>query len=150
MTASSAAHTTESAVPRPRLRAAAILTTGVIIAVALNAAVAAIAVAAGAPATYGPLTLPAYTLFTALGVAAGWAGWVLIHRRARDPRSVLRVLVPVVTVLSFVPDVLLLAFRFIPGTTTPAVIALMVMHLVVVAVAIPAFMAASRTTPRSV
>jgi hypothetical protein len=54
--------------------------------------------------------------------------------------------VPIVTVASFVPDVLLLALRFIPGTTVSAVIALMVMHLVVVAVAVPAYMWASRSS----
>ena len=44
-----------------------------------------------------------------------------------------------------IPDVLLLALRFILGTTVSAVIALMVMHLVVVAVAVPAYMWASRS-----
>ena len=135
---------------RPRLRIAVILIAAVVVAVALNAAIAAVAVAAGAPSTYGPLTLPAYALFTTLGVAAGWAGWVLVHRRARDPHRTLLVLVPVLTVLSFVPDLLLLAFGFIPGTTTPAVIALMLMHLVVVAVAVPAYALAMRMPARTV
>ncbi len=138
--------TAERVASRPRLRAAGILIAAVIVAVAVNAAVAAVAIAAGAPSTYGPLTLPAYALFTTLGVAAGWAGWVLVHRRARNPRRTLSLLVPVLTVLSFVPDVLLLVFRFIPGTTTPAVIALMLMHLVVVAVAVPAYALAMRAT----
>lgn len=129
----------------PRLRIAAILIAAVAVAIALNAVVAAVAISAGAPSTFGPLTFPAYALFTTLGIGAGWAGWVLIHRRAREPRRILRVLVPVLTLLSFVPDVLLLAFRFIPGTTTPAVIALMLMHLVVVAVAVPAYSLAMRS-----
>ncbi|WP_223623351.1 DUF6069 family protein [Microbacterium sp. EST19A] len=141
-----ASPTAEQVASRPRLRTAVILIAAVIVAVAVNAAVAAVAIAAGAPSTYGPLTFPAYALFTTLGVAAGWAGWVLVHRRARDPRRTLSVLVPVLTVLSFVPDVLLLVFGFIPGTTTPAVIALMLMHLVVVAVAVPAYALAMRTT----
>lgn len=145
-----ASPTAESVASRPRLRTAAILITAVIVAVAVNAAIAAVAIAAGAPSTYGPLTLPAYALFTTLGVAAGWAGWVLVHRRAREPRRAIAVLVPVLTVLSFVPDVLLLAFGFIPGTTTPAVIALMLMHLVVVAVAVPAYALAMRTPARTV
>lgn len=139
--------TTASAQPaatRPRARAALILTAAVAIAIALNAVVAAVAIATGAPATYGPLTPPAFGLFTALGVAAGWVGWSLVTRRAKDPRRTLSILVPLVTVASFIPDVLLLALGFIPGTTTGAVIALMAMHVVVVAVAVPAYALASR------
>lgn len=130
---------------RSRVRAALILAAAVIIAVAANAVVAAAAVATGAPAGYGPLTPPAYGLFTVLGVGVGWVGWSLVRRRARDPRRTLAFLVPLVTIASFVPDVLLLALGFIPGTTTGAVIALMVMHLVVVGVAVPAYVFASRT-----
>ncbi|MFJ4223229.1 DUF6069 family protein [Microbacterium sp. NPDC089695] len=134
----------ERTATRSRTRTAVALAAAVVIAIAANAVVATVAVASGAPATYGPLTLPAYGLFTALGVIAGWIGWTLVQRRARDPRRTLSILVPVVTVASFVPDVLLLALGFIPGTTTGAVIALMVMHLVVVAVAVPAYAYASR------
>ena len=139
--------TTASAQPaatRPRARAALILTAAVAVAIALNAVVAAVAIATGAPAAYGPLTPPAFGLFTALGVAAGWVGWSLVTRRAKDPRRTLWILVPLVTVASFIPDVLLLALGFIPGTTTGAVIALMVMHVVVVAVAVPAYALATR------
>ena len=129
-------------------RAAAILVIAVAVAVAGNALVATLAIAAGASASFGPLTFPAYTLFTVLGIAAGWLGWVIVSRRARDPRRALLILVPVLTVLSFVPDVLLLATGFIPGTTTPAVVALMCMHLVVVAVAVPAYRLALPAPPR--
>ena len=132
--------------PTSRARTAVTLVIAVAIAVALNAVVAAIAGAAGATPGYGPLTLPAYALFTALGFAAGWLGWSMITRRAARPRAVLSVLVPVVLVLSFVPDVLLLLLGFIPGTTTVAAVALMVMHVVVVAIAVPTF--AVLATPR--
>jgi len=128
-----------------RLRRALILAAAVVIAIAANSMVALIAVAAGAPTTYGPLTFPAFSLFTTVGVVAGWIGWSLVRRHARDPRRTLTMVVPIVTVASFVPDVLLLALRFILGTTVSAVIALMVMHLVVVAVAVPAYMWASRS-----
>lgn len=127
-----------------RLAAAGILVAAAVIAVGVNALIAAVAVANGAPSDYGPLTFPAFTLFTVLGVAAGWVGWMLVTRRARDPKRTLRMLVPLVTLVTFVPDVLLLVFRFIPGTTTVAVIALMLMHVVVVAVAVPAYVLASR------
>lgn len=135
----------EQAATRSRTRTVLTLVTAAVIAVAANAVVAAVAVATGAPATYGPLTFPAYGLFTVIGVALGWLGWSLVQRKARDPRRTLTILVPAVTVASFLPDVLLLALGFIPGTTTGAVIALMVMHLVVVAVAVPAYAFASRT-----
>ena len=131
-------------VTRPRLRTVVILTVAVVVAVAVNSVVALIAVATGAPANYGPLTFPAYTLFTTLGIVVGWVGWSLVRRRVRNPRRTLSMLVPIVTVASFIPDILLLAFRFIPGTTVSAVIGLMIMHVVVVAVAVPAYVWASK------
>lgn len=130
---------------RRRRPVAVILVAAVAVAIAANAVVAAIAITLGAPSTYGPLTFPAYALFTSLGIAAAWIGWTLVQRRARDPRRVLTVLVPTLTLLSFVPDLLLLALRFIPGTTATAVIALMIMHLVVVLVAVPACALATRS-----
>jgi hypothetical protein len=130
---------------RPALHVVAILLVAVLVAVAVNAAVAAAAVAVGASADYGPLTFPAYTLFTVIGIAAGWVGWSLIRRHARSPRRALTILVPVIALVSLVPDVLLLVFRFIPDTTVPAVVALMLMHVVVIVVAIPTYVIASRT-----
>lgn len=127
------------------MRTTLILATAIVVAIAVNAVVAGVAVTAGAAVGYGPLTLPAYGLFTAPGVIVGWVGWSLVRRRARNPRGTLAVLVPIVVVASFVPDVLLLILGFIPGTTASAVIALMVMHLVVVAVAVPAYAWASRS-----
>ena len=142
MATTTAAPTAKRTLSRPRT--IGILLVAVIIAVAINAVVAAIAVAAGAPSDYGPLTFPAYTLITVIGVTAGWIGWSLVRRRARNSRRVLAILVPAVTIVSLVPDVLLLAFRFIPGTTTSAALGLMAMHLAVVGVAIPAYRLASR------
>jgi hypothetical protein len=129
---------------RRAVRPALVLVAAVAVAVAGNAIVATVAVAAGAPASYGPLTFPAYTLMTVIGMIAGWAGWTLVIRRTRDPRRVLTWLVPLVAVLSFVPDALLLALGFIPGTTLVAVVALMAMHVVVLAAAVPAFAIAAR------
>ncbi len=59
-----------------------------------------------------------------------------VRRRARRPAVVLRVLVPVLTVLSFTPDTILALTGFIPGTSLTAVLALALMHLVVVALAV--------------
>jgi hypothetical protein len=129
--------------PRSAVRTAVVLAAAAVVAIALNAGIAAVAVAGGAPADYGPLTFPAYATFTLVGILLGWVGWRLVLRRARSPRRVLTVLVPLVAVLSIVPDVLLLVFRFIPGTATAGVIALMAMHVVVLLVAIPAYIIAS-------
>jgi hypothetical protein len=133
-----------TASPRPLARAALLLAAATALAVAANAVIAAFAVAAGASATYGPLTFPAFASFTVLGMIAGWVGWSIVQRRARDPRRVLTVLVPAVVVVSFVPDLLLLGLGFIPGTTPAAVVALMAMHVVVAVVAVPAYVLAGR------
>ena len=51
--------------------------------------------------------------------------------------TLLRVLVPVATLLSLVAPAVLAVVRFIPGTTLTGAVALMLMHLVVVGVAVP-------------
>jgi hypothetical protein len=138
--------TTEQTFPRRRhvARAATVLGASVAAAIAINAAIAWAAVAWGAPAGYGPLSLPAQGLFTVAGIVVGWLCWRAISHRARDPRRLLLLLVPLVTVLSLVPDALLLIVPVIPGTNTPAVVALMLMHLVVVGCAVPAYVLAER------
>ncbi|CAH0262449.1 hypothetical protein SRABI76_03522 [Microbacterium oxydans] len=135
---------TEHPTTRSRVRVGITLLAAAVVAILLNAAVAAVAVAAGAPSGYGPLTPPAYGLFTVLGVGIGWLGWRLVLSRSEHPSRTLSVLVPVVLVASFIPDILLLVLRFIPGTTTSAAIALMAMHVVVVLVAVPAYLLATR------
>jgi len=125
-------------------RTAILLAAAVLVAVAVNAGVAALGMAWGAPHGYGPMSLPAQALFTVAGVVVGWVGWRLVVSRARDPRRTLWFLVPIVTVVSLVPDLVLLLAPVIPGTNPPAVISLMLMHLVVVGCAVPAYVVASR------
>ncbi|WP_290055968.1 DUF6069 family protein [Amycolatopsis solani] len=79
----------------------------------------------------------AYLPATVLGVLVGAAGWGLIARR--HPR-VLRVVVPLVLVLTWIPDVLLLG----AGATAANVVGLMLMHLAVTG----AVVLALRTTLR--
>lgn len=149
MTAHTPTAARESARVSP-LRVALSLAAASVVAILLNAVVAAVAVRAGADPGFGPLTLPAYASFTIIGIVVGWFGWRLVERRAANPRRVLVMLVPIVLVLSFIPDVLLLTLQFIPGTTVGAVVALMVMHVIVVAVAVPAYLiAGARSRPRS-
>lgn len=57
----------------------------------------------------------------------------------RHPRRTLNVLVPIVLLVSFVPDILVGVTRALPGTSWTAVAALMVMHLVVAACAVAAY-----------
>lgn len=71
------------------------------------------------PVAYGPLTV--------LGVLAGIVGWAVVRGRATSPRALLRVLVPVVFVVSLVPGIVVLAL----GSSPVNVVGLWVMHLVV-------------------
>ncbi len=59
----------------------------------------------------------------------------------RSPRSraLLTKLVPTVLVLSFLPDLALLATDAMPGQTTSGVVALMVMHVATAAVVVTAY-----------
>jgi hypothetical protein len=93
-----------------------------------------------APATFQPLTLPAYGTFTVFGAIIGAIGWHLIATRARHATRLLGWLVPTLLVLSLIPDLMLLADKTVqPGTTTAGVIALMLMHFGVAAAAVPAY-----------
>lgn len=119
-------------------RTALLLAAAVAVAGAANALISVVAVAAGAQA-FAPLTPPVYLAFTVLGVLAGYLGWRLVRARAQRPARELRILVPVIVVVSLLPNVALAATAFIPGTTLTGVIALSLMHLVVVAVAVPVY-----------
>jgi hypothetical protein len=128
--------------------AAPVLMAVIVLAVAVNTIVAMIATRLGASSGFAPLTLPVYGGFTAVGVVVGWLGWRFVQRRAARPRTVLTVLVPLVTVLSMAPDLLLLALRFIPEASATGVMALMSMHIVVVGCAVPGYAIASRLLHR--
>ena len=91
------------------------------------------------PDEFEQLTLPVYGFLTVLGAIVGAIGWHLVVARSRNASGVLRVLVPTVLVLSFIPDVMLLVTGSQPGTTTAGVVALMLMHVGVAAAAVPAF-----------
>ena len=107
-------------------------------AVVVNAAIATAARALGASPEFQPLTPAAYIPLTIIGFLLGTAGWALIRAKTRNPARVLRVVVPVVLLLSFIPDLGLLLSGSRPGTSGGAVAALALMHLVVAAAALPA------------
>ncbi|AXE39118.1 DUF6069 family protein [Acidipropionibacterium virtanenii] len=126
-------------------RTSLVLTAAVIVAAAVNAVVARLATAGGATPGFSPLTLPVFGAFTLVGILAGWAGWRIIQHRSRRPERLLRWLVPVVGVLSFIPDVALGTLGFIPGANWSGVLGLMAMHVVVILVAVPAYLIAGRS-----
>lgn len=86
-----------------------------------------------------PLTPGPVVMWTVLGVIVGALGWRLIVNKSSDSGALLRRLVPTVLVLSFIPDVALLVSDAMPGTTTAAVLSLMVMHVITAAVAVVAY-----------
>jgi hypothetical protein len=131
---------TERPVPeRPAARPLAVALT-MLVAVATSAIattlIAVVAQAAGVAAGFPPLQPAVYLTFAVAGTLAALGGWTLVVRLVRRSARALRVLVPVLVVLSLVPDVVLMATGFIPGTTPGAVVALMLMHPVVAAVAV--------------
>ncbi len=91
------------------------------------------------PAEFQQLTLPVYGSLAVLGAIVGAIGWHVVVARSRNASNVLRVLVPAVVLLSFIPDAMLLVTDSQPGTTTAGVVSLMLMHVGVAAVAVPAF-----------
>ncbi len=125
--------------PRTTRSTTVVLAAAVVVAIAANAIVALIAIAAGASASYPPLMLPVYGAFTIVGIVVGYLGWRRVRRRARNPKATLSWLVPVVLAASFIPDVILLVTGFIPGTSITGAVALMIMHLVAAAVAVPVY-----------
>lgn len=114
---------------------------GVVAAIVLasigNAAVSFVAQALGAdPQVVEGLKPQGYVVLTAVGVIIAAFAWASIRKRAKDPARTLGKLVPIVVVLSFLADV---PVFFLPGASIVGVIALMVMHVVVAAVAVPIF-----------
>ncbi|TQS45104.1 DUF6069 family protein [Cryptosporangium phraense] len=112
----------------------------VVASVVVNAIIAAAAHAAGADDEFMPLNAGSFTFFTVVGVLAAAFAWTLIRRLSRRPSTVLRWLVPGVVVFSLIPDILLLVDGSLAGTSTLAVLALMLMHLAVAAIAVPIFL----------
>lgn len=93
----------------------------------------------GASDDFVPLTPGPVVMWTILGAIIGAAGWRLIVNTSARSRALLNRLVPTVLVLSFVPDVALLATDSTPGQTTTGVVALMVMHVVTAVIAVIAY-----------
>ncbi len=119
------------------------LTTGAVagvIAAAVNAVIAAVARSAfDVSDDFQPLTPGPIVMWSILGALIGAAGWRLFVNRSADSRALLNTLVPAVVALSFIPDVVLLATDAMPGTTTAAVLSLMLLHLVTAVIVVTAY-----------
>ncbi|MFE0678489.1 hypothetical protein [Streptomyces sp. NPDC058867] len=110
------------------------------VAIGLDAVIAAAAHSAGASDEFEFLHLATYARSTVFGVLAGAAGWAVVRARAARPARALRILVPVGFLSSFLPNVALAVDSTPPpGTSWTAMSALMVMHVAVAAVAVPAY-----------
>jgi hypothetical protein len=115
------------------------LAASVVASLIIELEIAAIAHRAGAYPDFQPLTFGALLRLTVLGLLTAVVVWELVRRRAGDPVAVMRRLVPIVVVLSWVPDVVLGATHGEAHTTWGEVAALMVMHLFVAVIGVGLF-----------
>ena len=99
-----------------------------------NAVIATAALALDGGVAPVGLDPAAYLSASVAGVLIGTAGWALVRRFTARPAAVLRVLVPVVLVLTWIPDVAVL----LGGATVVNAVALMLMHTVVATSAVAA------------
>lgn len=127
---------------------AGLLGAGLICAAIGNLVIAFVAHAAGVSDDFRQLHPATFLPLTVIGYLAGAVGWSVIRSRSGDPASLLRKLVPVVLVLTFVPDVGLLLADGVPGVSAGAVLSLVLMHLMVAAFALPAYATALPVTSR--
>ena len=125
------------------------LTTGAVagvLAAVINVVISAVARGAfDVSDDFQPLTPGPIVMWTILGALIGAAGWRLFVNKSAGSRALLNKLVPTVVVLSFIPDVLLLATDAMPGTSTAAVLSLIAMHVVTAVIVVTAYRRAMPT-----
>ena len=120
------------------------LAASVVASLVVELIIAAIAHDAGAYSGFQPLTLSGLLGPTVVGLLIAVVVWELVRRRAADPVAVMRWLVPVAVVVSWVPDVVLgtthrAGTNHVAYTTWGEVAALMVMHVFVSAIGLGLF-----------
>jgi hypothetical protein len=101
--------------------------------------IAAIAHGAGVSHAFPPLQFATFTVLIVFAVIAGAIGWQLVRARASNPSRLLTRLVPLVLLLSFIPDILVGVTKSETATTWGGVIALMAMHIVVAIAAVSSY-----------
>ncbi|BDZ44840.1 hypothetical protein [Naasia aerilata] len=131
---------TASAAPSRSTTVSRVLLTGALAAVltsAVNVAIGWGAVAVGVPQT-PVLGIPAGVSASAVAGMGGAIGWQLVRARAADPRKVLVLLVPIVLLLSFIPDIVL-AVLIADTTGIAPVLALALMHVATITIAVAVY-----------
>jgi hypothetical protein len=113
----------------------AIFTTGVA-GVLASTVIAAIAHGAGVSHAFLPLHFATFTFLIVFAAIGGQ----LVRNRATHPSRVLARLVPVVLLLSFIPDVLIGISKAETATTWGGVFALMAMHIFVATAAVASYL----------
>ncbi len=138
-----AATTAAARTQRPAYTVGTALKTGAVagvLAAIVNVAVSAVARGPfDASDEFVPLTPGPIVMWTILGAVIGALGWRLIVTKKANSRALLTKLVPTVLVLSFLPDLALLATDTMPGQSTAGVLALMVMHLLTAAIVVTGY-----------
>ena len=111
-----------------------------VIAAIVNVAISAVARGPfGASDEFLPLTPGPIIMWTILGAIVGAVGWRLTVNNKANSRALLAKLVPTVLVLSFIPDLALLASDTMPGQTPAGVLALMVMHVLTAVIVVTGY-----------
>jgi len=119
-----------SAIPRQAKLPTAIVIAAAI-AIVADLIIAAVAHAAGASSQFKPLNLSTFAPLTIVGLVFAAIAWTTIRARATNPRLVLSRLIPIVVLVSLIPDIAVGVSKSQAHTTWGAVVALMVMHLAV-------------------
>ena len=78
---------------------------------------------------FEPLNIAPVALFSGLGAVGATVAYAVVDRLSETPDRMFTLVAVIVLLLSFVPDIFLLQAE--PTATVPAVIVLMVMHVVV-------------------
>lgn len=106
----------------------------VVLSVVANALVLQAALARSVAPGFRPLSLPSVAFLSAAGAAGAAVVYWLLRRSVDEPVRTFRRLAVAVLVVSFVPDVALLAFD--PAATVAGVVVLVVMHVVVAGISV--------------
>ena len=107
---------------------------GVVLAVLGNVALVVAVGALGIAPEFRALTVPPVAFLSVVGAVGAAVVYWLLPQFVSDADSAFRRIASVVLVLSFVPDIALLAFD--PAATPVGVVILMLMHVVVAAAAV--------------
>ncbi|HEX5690472.1 MAG TPA: DUF6069 family protein [Roseiflexaceae bacterium] len=109
----------------------------IVAAVVVNIIIQQIAAAVLQPdPQFMPLTIGVVSTFTVIGVLGAVLVYALIGRFSQRPIMLFRRVALIALVVSLIPDILMAFTGFIPGTTVPNVIVLMIMHVAAWAVAV--------------